>query len=67
MNYKVFDKNMRFTDYCQHVSKYLVIIYDYFPDQAIKIVEQGKDFIKYYYENEESIYSCTLDLGYSCG
>ncbi len=66
---KSFNKEMSFEDYCRCVSKCLVFLgYNYYPDQALNLIKTSKNYIKkHYYDKRETVYTCAVEIGYSCG
>ena len=65
---KVFDDNMRFSSYVENVCKCLIYLdYNCSVLDAIKDTYTSIDYIKEFYLRKESIYNCSIELGYSCG
>ncbi len=65
---KSFDDSMNFENYCKNIMKCLVLLdYNIYPEEAVKLVKTGLKYIKKFYDNKETIYDCSIELGYSCG
>ena len=48
--------------------RHLFLGYNYYPDQALNIIKTSKKYIKkYYYDKRETVYTCAVEIGYSCG